>query len=149
VILNAKSLVATAAYVPVPIVISVLLALKGTTSWILVLIPFLQILAVSAATTAQLSFFIRGYTREEGTTTTSTARRPSRGIGGIGFSMMSGADILKMAKALVVAALIVGAPMLLYGGSFLFLHSHLISIGLMALAAVAELGSVQAFARRM
>jgi predicted permease len=149
VILNAKSLVATAAYIPVPIVISVLLALKGTTSWILVLIPFLQILAVSAATTAQLSFFIRGYTREEGATSSPAGRRPSRGIGGIGFSMMSGADILKMAKALIVAAIIVAAPLLLYGGSFIFLHSHLISIGLMAAGTIAELTTVQAFTRRM
>ena len=81
VIIDAKSLVATVAYFPVPVAIAALLAIKGSTSGILALIPFIQVLAVAAATEGQLSFFIRGYRKKseaQGSTKAERGRAPSR-----------------------------------------------------------------------
>jgi hypothetical protein len=149
VIISAKSAVATATYLPVPIAIAALLLFRGTTSGILTLIPFIQIMAVSAATTAQLSFFIRGYRKREGAAGGVMKKSRSRGaLQSSGFSLMSGGDLIKMAEALVVAGVIILAPMVVYALAFFAFGGHLLPLGCMALAAGAEFVGMQALVRR-
>lgn len=141
VIVNAKSVVATLAYVPVPFAIAALTLSRGNTSDLLTIIPFVQILAVSTATTAQLSFFIRGYSRREG----------QRGRGGLetsGFSLMSGGDLIRMAEAIVVAAVLIGAPMVAYTAAFYVSGGHLVPLGAMIVTAAAEFAGIQAYVSR-
>lgn len=148
VIIDAKSLVATATYVPVPVIIAALLATRGTTWGLLVLIPFIEILAVASAAMAQLTFFIRRYVKENSGAEAKPGRRKSA-FQLSGFSLMAGGDLLRMGEALLVAAGIIAGPMAAYGATFLATGGHVQALTLMAAVAVAELVAVRAFVRRL
>jgi hypothetical protein len=135
VIVLAKSFIATLAYLPVPVVMAVLLYLgHPTTSW-LYLIPVIETFAVSAATSAELSLFIRGYSR-------AGMKQTSRSVETRGMSLMSPGDLVRLFAALLVAAGLILAPMGAYTVGFVVWRSHLAEVALMGLAAAAEFGSV-------
>ena len=48
---------------------------------------------------------------------------------------MSGRDLVRMAESLLVAAVLILAPMVSYGLSYLAFQSHLLALSLMAVAA--------------
>jgi predicted permease len=135
VIVLAKSFIATLAYLPVPVVMAVLLYVgHPTTSW-LYLIPVIETFAVSAATSAELSLFIRGYSR-------AGMKQTSRSVETRGMSLMSPGDLVRLFAALLVAAGLILAPMGAYTVGFVVWRSHLAEVALMGLAAAAEFGLV-------
>lgn len=148
VIIDAKALVATATYLPVPVIIAALLAARGTTAGILVLIPFVEILAVAAAAMAQLTFFIRGYVQRISGGEAKQERQKSA-FQPTGFSLMAGRDLLRLGEALLVAALVIGAPLGVYAATFFVTGGHIYAIGTMVIAAVAELLGVRALVGRL
>ena len=141
VIVLAKSLISTVAYLPVPAAIGVLLYLGRPTSVWLYLIPVLEIAAVSAATSAELSFFIKGYAK-------SGTRQISRSIETRGLSLMSPGDLLRLFAALVVAGGLVLGPVGAYTLAYVTSHSQAVAAGLMGLAALAEFAAVHLYVWR-
>ena len=140
IIVLAKSAIATVAYLPVPAAIAVFLILSRTQSPLLFLVPLLEIAAVSAATSTELSFFIHSYRAGGGAT--------SGGIETRGMSLMSGSSLLRLIGALVVSGMLALAPLLAYGGVYLLTFSHEAAVGAMAALATGEFGAVQLYLRR-
>jgi predicted permease len=148
VIINAKALVATATYVPVPLVIAALFTSRGTTAGILVLVPFIEIMAVAAAATAQLIFFIKGYAKR----TRGPGGKQERGKSAFqasGFTLMSGGDLFRLAAAVAVAAAIIVGPMAAYALAWFATTSHPLAVVVMAVAAAAELLIVRIIVSRL
>jgi len=148
VIIDAKSLVATASYIPVPFIIAALMLVKGSTSASLAFVPFIEIMAVAAAAMAQLTFFIKGYVKrnaggQSGSTRGQSSFQPR------GFSLMSGGDLVRMGEALVVAGALILGPMVAYVATYYGVGSHPGAVVAMAAAAVAELAGVRAYVMRM
>jgi predicted permease len=143
IIIFAKSTVATIAFLPVPIAILILTALKGTVQGT-VAIPFVEVLAVSAATTAQLGFFITTQKRSR----TGIPLESEGAFQPSGFSVMSGGDVVRLVKALIVGGIVLFAPLASYEASSTLGNSDGFSILIMAVSAVAELVIVQFLLRR-
>lgn len=137
----AKSIIATLAYLPVPVAIGVLLAIGRSPSPWLFALPILETAAVSAATSAELSFFIQSYRKGRG-------RRTSSGIETRGLSLMSPGDLLRLAAALVVAGALSLGPLAVYAGAYLLTTDHGLAVASMALLALAEFAGVQLYLRR-
>jgi len=144
VIIDAKSLVATVSFLPVPVIIAALIAAKGATSGALALLPFVEILAVASAGMAQLTFFIKGYAKRA-----SGGGRGKSSFQPRGFSLMSGGDLFRMAEALIVAAALLGAPVVAYIASYFATGAHFEALGVMAVVAAAEFVGVRAYVRTM
>jgi predicted permease len=140
-IIMAKSGIATLAYLPVPVAIGALLALDKPSLLFLVVVPVVETLAISAATSAELAFFIGSYKRREG-------RQTSRGIQTRGLSLMSGGDLVRLAVAFIVAGALVMAPFAAYGITYLLTQSRFMSLGLTTLAALVEFAGMQLYLRR-
>jgi Membrane protein of 12 TMs len=134
----AKSSIATASYLPVPLVIAVLLALGGPTSVWVYLVPFVEIAAVSAATSAELSFFIQSY-KESG----QTSGRIQTGR----MSLMSGGNIVRLAVAFIVGSALVAMPVVVYAIGYFGGLSDPASLATMTLVAGVEFIGVQAYLR--
>jgi predicted permease len=141
-IILAKSVISTAAYLPVPAAIGVLLAFSLPSALWLVAIPVIQILAVSAASSAELAFFIRSYKKKGGSQT-------SRGVQTRGLNLLSAGDLARLLGALVVAGGIALGPLGVYAGAYFATQSASLAIGSQALVALAELAAVQLYLRRM
>ena len=137
----AKSGLATLAFVPVPVAIGVLLALEKPSLLFLTAVPIVEILAVSAATSVELAFFIGSYKSREG-------RQTSRGLQTRGLSLMSGGDLIRLVAAFVVAGIFVLAPFGAYGITYLLTQSHYLSVGTTALTALVEFVGMQLYLRR-
>ncbi|MDA4119486.1 MAG: hypothetical protein OK436_02755 [Thaumarchaeota archaeon] len=141
-IILAKSVISTAAYLPVPLAIGVLLAFGLPSALWLVVIPVIQILAVSAASSAELAFFIRSYKKKGGSQT-------SRGVQTRGLNLMSAGDLARLLGALIVAAGIALGPLGVFAGTFFVTQSDTLAVGSLALTALAEFAAVQLYLRRM
>ena len=137
----AKSMIATVAYLPVPVAIWVLLAVSGSLSPWLYLIPLVEIAAIFAATSALLSFFIQRYKR-------AGVRQTSSGIETRGMNLMSAGDLPRLGAAFGVAFALVGLPIAAYGAGYLFFLDHFRALGAMALVALAELAFIQLYLRK-
>ena len=140
-LIMAKSALATLAYVPVPFAIGVLLAVEKPSLLFLTAVPVVEILAISAATSAELAFFIGSYRRREG-------RQTSRGLQTRGLSLMSGGDLARFFVAFVVAGVLVSAPFAAYGITYILTQSRFLSVGLTTLAALLEFAGMQLLLRR-
>jgi predicted permease len=140
-IIMAKSWLTTLIYLPVPVVIGALLAVVEPSLLFLVAVPVVEIMAISAATSAELAFFIGSYRRREG-------RQTSRGIQTRGLSLMSGGDVVRLVVALIVSGLIVTAPFAGYGVTYLLTQSRILSIASTALTALAEFIVMQLYLRQ-
>ncbi|HEV2137757.1 MAG TPA: hypothetical protein VGR53_02855 [Nitrososphaerales archaeon] len=141
-IILAKSIISTTAYLPVPAAIGVLLAFALPSALWLVVIPVIQILAVSAASSAELAFFIRSYKKRGG-------RQTSRGVQTRGLNLMSAGDLARLLGALVVAGGLALGPLGVYAGTYFVTQSDGVAVGSQAIAALAELAAVQLYLRRM
>src|SRR2546428_11892222 len=114
IIIRAKSLIATIVFLPVAVMIVALLALGRPSSWVLFLIPFLEIMAISAATTIQLSFFIQNYKKRG----VSTGPRPSGAYVPRSPSLLSAGGLLRLVIALIVSGAIIAAPLAGYAVTY-------------------------------
>jgi Membrane protein of 12 TMs len=141
VIVMAKSAIATVAYTPVPAAIGVLLLLYKPASIWLLLVPLTQVIAVSAATSAELSFFIQSY-RKRG------EKQTSRSVETRGLNFMSVGDLLRFVAALLVGGGLTLAPLIAYVVAFLVQRSDFLAVGLMGGVALAEFSVVQLYLRR-
>ena len=141
-IILAKSVISTAAYLPVPAAIGVLVAFVQPSALWLVAIPAIQILAVSAASSAELGFFIRSYRKKGGSQT-------SRGVQTRGLNLMSAGDLARLFGALIVAGGIALGPLGVYAVILFAVQSDSLALGSQALAALVELAAVQLYLRRM
>lgn len=136
----AKSTISTVSYLTVPVVIGALLVLSSPASAWLLVVPVVEIGAVSAATSAELSFFIRSY-KGGGAST-------SKGIEARGLSPMSAGDLARFAVAFAVAGLMVLAPLGAYAAAYLLTRGHVAAVAALTLASAAELGGMQLALRR-
>jgi predicted permease len=145
VIIFAKSAVATIAFLPVPVVVLILTTL-GSSLQTTALIPFIEILAVSAATTAQLAFFIT--TQKRNFSQTNSSVRPEGAFKPSGFSVMSGRDVARLGKALIVGAIVLYSPLVGFSVSSLLGNSDALSIVIMTAVAILEVVIVQFLLKR-
>ncbi len=136
----AKSVIATVSFLTVPAIIGALLIAERSASGWLVAIPLVEVASISAASSAELSFFIRSYKAGGGST--------SRGIEASGLSPVSARDLARFATAFMVAGSIVLAPLGAYIGAYFATASHAAAVGAMAAVSLAELGVMQAYLRR-
>jgi predicted permease len=132
----AKSSIATASYLPVPVVIAALLALGGPVSPWVYLVPLVELAAVSAANSAELSFFIQSY-KESG----QTSGRIETGR----MSLMSGGSIARLAIAFMVGSALVAAPVVVFAIGYFGGLGDPASLAAMTLVAAAEFLGVQAY----
>ena len=147
-IVNAKALIVALTYLPVPIVMLILEYHKTLTSPLLVLVPFIEILAVASAGAAQIGLFIVGHRKvvseigQKRKTKTVSVFQPS------GFSLMGGKDIARLAISVALGIALLVIPIGAYGISFILTHSHLNAIVAMTLGGMIELAAVELVIRR-
>jgi predicted permease len=150
-IVNAKTVLAFLAYLPVPIVMLLLEFHKTLTTPYLVLLPFVELLGVAAASSAQLGLFIVGHRQVVVTDPAEGGRvkikrvpifQPS------GFSLIMGRDVIKLAESIVIGIVLLASPIGVYGATYLLGHSHLMAVTAMLIESIAELGLVQFIIRR-
>ncbi|HXW37203.1 MAG TPA: hypothetical protein VEJ36_04790 [Nitrososphaerales archaeon] len=140
-IVDAKSLISTLSYTPVPVAISAALLLGKHGTSLLLAVPFLEIAAVSAASSAELAFFVGNY-KSGGILQTSSAVQ-TRGL-----SLLSAGDILRLVESLAVAALLVGGPLVTYAIVAELLKNYAMAVVLMGGVSVSEWVGVQLFLRK-
>ena len=141
-VINGKSLISTIAYLPVPALILAMDIFRHATITTF-LVPLVETLAVSAATTAEIAMFVQGRTSGEVSTKVTGGRVTSSG-----FSMMVSSDIGLLIKSLIISGIIIVIPLIAYGVIAIMLSSQFMAIGVMALVATAEFAAVQAILRR-
>ena len=126
-IIDAKALIATVTFVPVPLALLAIGLSKHVASNYILLIPFVELIAIGAACTGEIAFFVkpRG---------SKNALRQSGG-----FSMMAGSDIRRLIESLAIAFIILLIPIGIYSVTFIQSSSHILSLCLMLLIASAEL----------
>ena len=134
---NAKSLIATLIYLPVPFTLVLLQHLKLGVWSIIGLIPFVTILTVGAATMAQVSILVTG--KNLAPHSNSATLEPS--------GMLSGSSIGRTIKAYMVAVALVAAPISFYLMASLAYPESVSIIG-MTVFGVVELLAVNAVLRR-
>jgi len=137
----AKSSISTVSFLTVPAVIGALLFLGSPSVGWLVAIPILEIAAVSAASSVELSFFIRSYKKTGGGQT-------SRGIEARGLSPVSVRDMARFGVAFLVAGAIVLAPLGTYIAVYLAFLDHGIALVSATVVSIAELIAVQVHLKR-
>ena len=143
-VVRAKALVAAATYVPVPLVLTVFMALGGPTSWVLFAIPWLEFLAIPAAASAELALFIQNYKRRGG----SAGEKGSATLAPSKSGFLSATGLVRLGVALLVAASIIGAPLLAYGITYLTTSDHVGSIVALTVVAAVEFAVAQVLTSR-
>ena len=133
-VIRAKSLVATATYTPIPLILTAFMALGRPTSWTLLTIPWIEFLAIPAATSAVAAFFVQNYRKREGMAGQkgSATLAPSRA------NFFSGTGMVRLGAAMLAATSIIGAPLLAYGVTYLLTSDHIGSVIALASVAAAE-----------
>lgn len=150
-IVDAKSLIATLTFVPVPFVILVLQFAQSGAS-ISSLFPFIEIFAVSAAITAEIAVLISGHSgtsklNKNLGSSVRPARSSSMSLQSSGFSMISGTNLGRMIKAVLIALLIMSVPVASYFVILSYYGIGLVSILVMTLVAALEFVIVQVSVR--
>jgi len=127
---NAKSLIATLIYLPVPATLVLLQHLKLGVWSITGLIPFVTILTVGAASMAEIAILVTGR---------KGSLNPS--------SMLAGSGFVRTIRAYLVAVALVATPVALYLVASL-VYPESVSILAMSAVAAVELLAVNAVLRR-
>lgn len=148
-VVTSKSIISTLLFIPVPFAI-LLLQLAQPGGWNAVsLMPFIEMLALGAATTTEISILVTGrgsYSGASGREKAGTFRRKARPVplelGG--FSIVSGAKLGRMIAAVILAILMLVLPVVFYLFSLSVFDSGLISIAAMAAVAASEFAITQA-----
>jgi len=126
-IINAKALIATLTFVPVPLALLAIGLSKHVVSNYILLIPSVELIAIGAACVGEIAFFVRPRGGKN-------ALRQSRG-----FSVMAGSDIRRLMVSLAIAFILLLIPVGIYSTTFIQSSNHALSLYLMLLAASAEL----------
>jgi hypothetical protein len=140
-IINAKALIASLTYTPVPIALVLIGLSKEISSSFTLLIPFVEAVAVVAACIFQIAFFVK-------------PRRIVDEISGLkfvqaeGFSIMAGSDVKRLLQSFAISSSIVLLPVMSYSVTFLSSLSHGLSIGIMTTACAVELATVLLLVRK-
>ena len=147
-IIHAKSLISTMIYLPVPVAVLAIQILKAGTAGVSALFPFVEILAISAATTAEIAVFVtaRSATKPDGGVYPAATRRSSKSLESSGFCMLSGENLGRTFKAISIALLITALPVAFFFLGLAF-FGEVLSIIAMTLVAIAELVIVQVLVR--
>lgn len=136
-IIDAKALVATSTFVPVPLALLAIGLSKHVASNYILLIPLAELIAIGAACMGEIAFFVRP-------TGGKNALQQSRG-----FSMMAGSDIRRLIESLILAFVIILIPIGIYSVTFIESFNHSLSLYLMLLTASSELLIVFGITRRV
>jgi hypothetical protein len=137
-IINAKTIIASLTYAPVPITLLAIGLSKDISSEYTLLIPFVESVSVIAACIFEIAFFVK-------------PRRKDGAGGGVsqeGFSIMAGSDIKRLMESFAISMTILLAPILGYAISFLASFDHELSILVMTCISAGELGVIAALVRR-
>jgi len=139
IMINAKSLLSSLAYLPAPLTLLIIGVSRHVTSDYNFLIPFVETIALVAACVFEIGFFVK----PQSTRRTRSVTRAQ------GFSIMAGSDVRRLMEALVVSCVILFVPIMGYSISYVLIKSHPLSIMSMAVPAIAELVIVIWAVRRM
>lgn len=139
-IVNAKALIASLTFTPVPIALALIGISKHVSSNYILLIPFVEAASVVAACTFQIGFFVkpRRIKDESGVEI----------IQAEGFSIMAGSDVKRLMKSFAISSLILVLPVLAYAITFLASLNHGLAIIVMASVGLGELITVITMVRR-
>lgn len=134
-IINAKAIIAALTFVPVPLALLAIGLSKPVASNFILLIPFVELIAVFAACVGEIAFFLR----------------PERGRNSLrktrGFSVMAGSDIARLSKSLAIAFTILLIPIIAYSAIYFLSFNHPLAIAGMAAVAFIELSIVVRLSR--
>ena len=125
-IVDAKAMIALLTFIPVPLSLLTIGLSKQLSSEYILLIPFVELLAVCAATVAEIAFFLK----PDGDI---NAARQSHG-----FSVMAGSDIRRVIESLIIAFTILLIPIVGYSVDFILTKNHVNAIDSMLAIALAE-----------
>ncbi len=129
-IIDAKTLVATLMFAPVPAALITLGLSKELTSYYSLLIPVIEIIAVYAACMTEITlFFGSGKSR--------------------GFSAVAGAGIGRLVLSLAAALMVFMLPLAVYAVEFVLTSNHILSILMMLVSAWVEFVFVLGVNRKM
>ena len=142
IIVTAKSLLSSIAYLPAPFALLLIGLSKHVTSGYNLLIPFVEIIAVVAACVAEIAYFVKPTNSSSLSSIKSRARAQ-------GFSIMAGSDVKLLMKALAISCVILVTPLFAYSFSYLVSMSHASAIITMAAVACVELGIVLGIVQRL
>lgn len=126
-IVDAKAMIALMTFIPVPLSLLTIGLSKQLSSEYILLIPFVELLAVCAATMGEITFFLKPDSN-------SSAQRQSHG-----FSVMAGSDIGRLIESLIIAFTILLIPLVGYSAAFILTANHANAIDSMLAIALAEL----------
>jgi predicted permease len=138
-IINAKTIIASLTFTPVPITLLAIGLTKHISSEFTLLIPFVEALSVIAACIFQIAFFVKPR-RRDGVV--------ESGISSEGFSIMAGSDVKRLMKSFVISSMILLFPIMVYSITFLLSLNHGVSIVAMLFISVSELGLITVLVRR-
>ncbi|MDH2900447.1 MAG: hypothetical protein PXY39_05700 [archaeon] len=129
-IIDAKTLVATLMFAPVPVALIILGLSKQLTSYYLLLIPVIEMIAVYASCMSEITlFFGSGKSR--------------------GFSAVAGAGIGRLVLSLATALVVFVIPLGAYAIEFVLTSSHVLSIMMMLMISCAEFSFVLGINRKV
>jgi len=135
-IIDAKAFLAATTFIPVPLALLAIGLSKHVASNYILLIPFVELIAVCAACIGEIAFFVRPQGGKN-------ALRQIRG-----FSMLAGSDITRLIQSLAIAFTLLFIPAGIYSLTYLQYFSYMASIYAMLLSAIVELLIVLVIMRR-
>jgi hypothetical protein len=141
-IINAKALIASLTYTPVPTALLLIGLSKQVSSPFTLLIPFVEAISVVSACVFQIAFFVRPRKVKD------DSGRQVKLVQAEGFSIMAGSDVRRLMESFAISSLILVIPIVAYSLTFLFSLDHLLSILVMACISAGELGTILALVRR-
>jgi hypothetical protein len=127
-LVNAKAIIAVLSFSPVPLALLAIGLSRPISSDYLLLIPFIELVAMYAACLAEVSFYM------------GNLASPGAALGqSKGFSPMAGADLRKLVKSLALAFAMLMLPIAGYSLGFIETSNHLVAIMLMLFVSIFEL----------
>jgi hypothetical protein len=135
-IIDAKTAIATTAFLPVPFSLLVIGLSKHLVSEYSILIPFIELLSMYAACSAEVTILAGVQVSDQG-------RKSTR------FGVMAGSDIGRLLKSLAISFAIVLLPMFAYAVEFVKTTNYPESILLMVLVSIAEVVIVRGIVHRV
>ncbi len=141
-IINAKALIASLTYTPVPIALLLIGLSKQVTSPFTLVIPFVEAISVVSACIFQIAFFVKPRKVRD-----ASGRKVTL-VQSEGFSIMAGSDVKRLMESFAISSSIVLTPIIVYSIAFLFSLNHELAIVVMTCACVAEFMIISTLVRR-
>jgi hypothetical protein len=141
-IINAKALIASLTYTPVPIALLLIGLSKQVSSPYTFLIPFVEAISVVAACTFQIAFFVKPRKVRDASGRKVTLVQTE------GFSIMAGSDVKRLMESFAISSFILLIPIIAYSLTFVFSLNHEFSVIVMIGICAGELATILALVRR-